>query len=282
MPWSVLGQILAALEGLLDLAIDFFEAEGELGGDRVDAAVDADGLHALQELDVQKGLRGRGFLEEGLVEGERVERPLHDSLQLRLREEIRLAQDVDKGQSMSKLDRGVQEDGRDEAAGALHERRVVQIDERAILAPERIDQDRTGRAEREELDLARRVDQVIVRLKGFQDVRELLGVHRGHVRGGDLRAVRPEALFRHDLLQVHVVPHVEVRGVQQRLRTRIEIHRNAVEALGVHPELERVDHRRLPGPGGAEEVTVTGHGTAEYELERDEGSRSMRSGAPGA
>src|SRR5438034_10988799 len=91
---------------------------------------------------------------------------------------MRLAQDVDERQSVSELDRGVQEDGRDEAAGALHERRVVQIDERAMLAPERIDQDRTGRAEREELGLARGVDQVIVRLKGLQDVRERLGVRR--------------------------------------------------------------------------------------------------------
>src|SRR3989441_3811625 len=174
MPCSILGQILAALESLLDLGVDFFEAERQLGGDRVDAAIDADGLHALQELDIEKGLRGCGFLKESLVEGERVQRPLHDSFELRLREEIRLAQDVDERQSMSELDRGVQEHRRDEAARALHERRVVEIDERGVLAPERIDQDRTGRAERKELDLAWCVDQVIVRLKGLQDVRELL------------------------------------------------------------------------------------------------------------
>src|SRR3989475_8654513 len=146
MTSSILCQILAAFEGLLDLAVDFFEAERQLGGDRVDAAIDADRLHALQELDVEEGLRRRGFLEEGFVEGEGVERPLHDSFELRLWEEIRLAQDVDERQSVSELDRGVQEDGRDEAAGALHERRVVQIDERAFLAPERIDQDLTGSA----------------------------------------------------------------------------------------------------------------------------------------
>src|SRR3989449_10813078 len=100
MPCSVLGQILAALEGLLDLAVDFFEAERQLGGDRVDPAIDADGLHALEELDVEEGLRGRGFLREGFVEGEGVERPLHDSFELRLREWIRLAQDVDERQSV--------------------------------------------------------------------------------------------------------------------------------------------------------------------------------------
>src|SRR5712691_3151737 len=111
MPCSVLGQILAALEGLLDLAVDFFEAERQLGGYRVDTAIDADGLHALQELDVEKGLRCGGFLKEGFVEGERVERPLHDSFELRLREEVRLAQDVDERQAVSELDRGVQQDG---------------------------------------------------------------------------------------------------------------------------------------------------------------------------
>src|SRR5207245_7098888 len=110
---SVLGQILAALEGLLDLAVDLFETERQLGGYRVDAAIDADGLHALQELDVEKGLRCCGFLKERFVEGERVERPLHDSFELRLREEIRLAQDVNERQSVSTLDGGVQEHGRD-------------------------------------------------------------------------------------------------------------------------------------------------------------------------
>src|SRR5438445_11910381 len=161
MPCSVLRQILAALEDLLDLTVDVFETERELGGYRVDAAIDADGLHALQELDVEEGLRGRGFLKEGFVEGERVERPLHDSFELWLREEIRLAQDVDERQSVSELDGGVQEHGRDEAAGALQESRIVEIDERGVVAPERIDQDRTGRAECEKLDLARCVDQVI-------------------------------------------------------------------------------------------------------------------------
>src|SRR3989475_12435662 len=175
MPCSVLRQILAALEDLLDLTVDFFETERELGGYRVDAAIDADGLHALQELDVEEGLRGRGLLKEGFVEGERVERPLHNSFELRIREEIRLAQDVDERQSVSELDGGVQEHGRDEGAGALHERRVVEIDERGVLAPECIDQDRAGSTEREKLNLSRRVDQVVVRLERLQDVRELLG-----------------------------------------------------------------------------------------------------------
>src|SRR3989442_3393228 len=169
---SVFRQILATLEDLLDLAVDLFETERQLGGYRVDAAIDADGLHALQELDVEEGLRCGGFLKEGFVEGERVERPLHDSFELRLREEIRLAQDVDERQAVSELDRGVQQDGSDEAAGALHERWIVEIDERGVLAPECIDQDRTGSAEREELDLAWCVDQVIVRRKGLQDVRQ--------------------------------------------------------------------------------------------------------------
>src|SRR5438132_7221950 len=175
MPCSVLRQILAALEDLLDLTVDFFETERQLGRYRMDAAIDADGLHALQELDVEEGLRGRGFLKKGLIEGERVERPLHDSFELRLREEIRLAQDVDERQSVAKLDGGVQEHGRDEAAGALHERRIVEIDERGVLAPERIDQDRTGSAEREELDLSWCVDQGIAWLKALPDRRELPG-----------------------------------------------------------------------------------------------------------
>src|SRR2546428_9013141 len=111
------------------------------------------------------------------------------------------------------------------------------------------------------------------RLKGIQDAGGPLRVHRAHARRCALPAVRPKAMFRHDLLQVHVIPHVEVRRVQQRLRPRIEIDGDTVEALGIHPELERVDHRRLPGSGGAKEVQVTGHGRAEYEVESDEGSR---------
>src|SRR3989442_3838151 len=103
MPCSVLRQILAALEDLLDLTVDFFETERELGGYRVDAAIDADGLHALQELDVEEGLRGRGFLKDGFVDGERVERPLHDSFELWIPEGIRLAQDIEQSQPLAKL-----------------------------------------------------------------------------------------------------------------------------------------------------------------------------------
>src|SRR3989442_9165967 len=134
MPCSVLRQILAALEDLLDLTVDFFETERELGGYRMDAAIDADRLHALEELHIEEGLRCGGFLEEGFVEGERVERPLHDSFELRLREEIRLAQDVDERQSVAELDGGGEEHGREETAGAPHERRGVEIDERGVLA----------------------------------------------------------------------------------------------------------------------------------------------------
>src|SRR5947208_11756680 len=56
---SVLLEVLAALEDLLDLVVDFVETERDLGGHRVDAAVHADRLHALQELDVEKRLRRR-------------------------------------------------------------------------------------------------------------------------------------------------------------------------------------------------------------------------------
>src|SRR5439155_1459951 len=220
-------------------AIEGGATERQLGRDRVDATIDADRLHALQELDIEERLRCGGYLEERFVEGERVERPLHDSFELWLREEIRLAQDIDERQSVSELDRRVQEDGRNEAARTLDERRIVEIDECGVLAAECVDQDRTGSAEREELNLARGVDEGVVRLKGLQDVRELLGVHRGHVRRGDLRSVRPEALFRHDLLQVHVVPPVEVRRVQQCLRPRLEIHCHAAQAFGPHPQLEQ-------------------------------------------
>ena len=48
---------------------------------------------------------------------------------------------------MSELDRRVQEDGRNEAARALDERRIVEIDECGVLAAECVDQDRTGGAE---------------------------------------------------------------------------------------------------------------------------------------
>src|SRR5439155_23788785 len=52
--WLVLRQIFAAFEDLLDLAVYFFETERQLGRDRVDATIDADRLHALQELDIEE------------------------------------------------------------------------------------------------------------------------------------------------------------------------------------------------------------------------------------
>src|SRR5437870_13806805 len=54
---SVLLEILAALEDLLDLIGDLVETERDLGGHRMGAAVHADRLHALQERHVQNSLR---------------------------------------------------------------------------------------------------------------------------------------------------------------------------------------------------------------------------------
>src|SRR5205807_9430408 len=54
---SVLLEVLAAFEDLLDLVVDLVETERDLGRHWMDAAVHADRLHALQELDVQKVLR---------------------------------------------------------------------------------------------------------------------------------------------------------------------------------------------------------------------------------
>src|SRR5207237_8131347 len=56
---SVLLEVLAALEDLLDLVVDLVETERDLGGHGVDAAVHADRLHALQALDVHNRLRPR-------------------------------------------------------------------------------------------------------------------------------------------------------------------------------------------------------------------------------
>src|SRR5256886_16696587 len=72
---SVLLEILAALEDLLDLIIDLVETERDLGRHRMDAAVHADRLHALQELHVQKSLRCRAVCEQSLVQGKVVQRP---------------------------------------------------------------------------------------------------------------------------------------------------------------------------------------------------------------
>src|SRR3990170_1052327 len=82
----------------------------------MDAAVHADRLHALQELDVQEGLRRRAVREQGLVQGERVEGPLHDPLEFRFSEKVRLAQDVDEGKRMPELHGRTEQDGGDEAA----------------------------------------------------------------------------------------------------------------------------------------------------------------------
>src|SRR5437879_12821646 len=88
---SVLLEVLAALEDLLDLVVDLVESEGDLGGHGVDAAVHADRLHALHELDVQKRLRRRVVREQSLLHGEGVQGPLHDPLDLFLGVKLRLA-----------------------------------------------------------------------------------------------------------------------------------------------------------------------------------------------
>src|SRR5207247_2831213 len=75
---SVLLEVLAAFEDLLDLVVDLVESEGDLGGHGVDAAVHADRLHALQELHVQKGLRRRAVREQSLVQAKGFQRRLHD------------------------------------------------------------------------------------------------------------------------------------------------------------------------------------------------------------
>src|SRR2546430_9415696 len=102
---SVLLEILAALEDLLDLIVDLVEAERDLGRHGMDAAVHADRLHALQELDVQEGLWSRAVHEQSLVYGERVQRPFHDPLQFLSRKQIRLAVAVDERHAVPELDR---------------------------------------------------------------------------------------------------------------------------------------------------------------------------------
>src|SRR5438132_303604 len=139
---SVLLEILAALEDLLDLIVDFVETERDLGGHGMDAAVHADRLHALQELHVQKGFRRRAVREQSLVQGKGVQRPLHDPLELLFGEKVRLAQDIDERKAMSELHRGAQQDGRDEPRSGLHQRGVVQVHEGRVLPTEGIDQDR--------------------------------------------------------------------------------------------------------------------------------------------
>src|SRR5438309_9413503 len=261
---SVFLEILAALEDLLDLVVDLVETERDLGGHGMDAAVHADRLHALQELHVQKGLRRRAVREQSLVQGKGVQRPLHDPLELLFGEKVRLAEDVDERKTMAELDCRAQQDGGDEARSRFHQRGVVQIHEGRVLPTEGIDQDRPGGPEGEQLDLTRRVDQDVARLERLEDLRELPRVHRDHVRGRDLRAIRSEVLFLHDLREVHVVPDVEVGRILEGLGAGIQVHGDAVEALGVHPQLEGVDHGRLAGSGGPEEVQVASHGYCAY------------------
>src|SRR5256884_1639752 len=261
---SVLLEILAALEDLLDLVVDLVETERDLRGHRVDAAVHADRLHALQELHVQKGLRRRAVRDQSLVQGKGVQGPFHDPLELLFGEKVRLAEDVDERKAMPELDRRAQQDGGDEPGSRFHQRGVVQIHKGRVLPTEGIDQDRPRGAEREQLDLTRRVDQDVARLERLEDLRELPRVHRDHVRGRDLGAVRTEVLFLHDLREVHVIPDVEVGRILEGLGAGIQIHGDAIEALRVHPQLEGVHHRRLARSGGPEEVQVASHGCFAY------------------
>src|SRR5437016_13406493 len=160
---SVLLKILAALEHLLDLIVDLVETERDLGRHRMDAAVHADRLHALQELHVQKGLRRRAVREQSLVQGKGVQRPLHDPLELLFGEKVRLAEDVDERKTMAELDCCAQQDGGDEPRSRFHQRGVVQIHEARILPTEGIDHDRPRRPRGEPLDLTRHVAQAIPR-----------------------------------------------------------------------------------------------------------------------
>src|SRR5438876_12199479 len=77
---SVLLEVLAAFEDLLDLVVDLVESEGDLGGHGIDAAVHADRLHAHHVLHVQNNLRRRAVREHSLVQGNEVQRPLHHPL----------------------------------------------------------------------------------------------------------------------------------------------------------------------------------------------------------
>src|SRR5947208_12828853 len=78
---SVLLEVLAAFEDLLDLVVDLVETERDLGRHRMDAAVHADRLHALQELDVQKGLRRCAVCDQSLLQGKWLHGPFSDPLQ---------------------------------------------------------------------------------------------------------------------------------------------------------------------------------------------------------
>src|SRR5436190_10090927 len=149
-------QVLAALEHLLDLAVDLLEAERDLRGYGVHAAVHADRLHALQELDVQEGLRRRAVGEERLVQGERIERPLDDPLEVLLGQHVGLAEDVDERESMPELDRRAEEDRGNESGGGPDQRGIVQVHERRVLPAEGVDQDRSRGAEGEQFNLPRR------------------------------------------------------------------------------------------------------------------------------
>src|SRR5207247_10958496 len=142
--------------------------------------------------------------------------------------------------AMAELHGRAQQDRGNEAGGGLDERRIVEVHEDRVLPAERIDEYGTGGAEREQFDLARGVDQDVVRLERLEDLGELPRVQRDHVRRGDLRSVRTETLFLHDLLRADVVAHVELGRVLERLGARIEVRGDAIEAWRVHPHLEGV------------------------------------------
>src|SRR5205809_6345385 len=80
-------QVLAAFEHLLDLAVDLLEAERDLRGHGMHAAIHDDRLHAPQELDVQEGLRRRAVGEERFAQGERIEGPVDDPFEVLLRQD---------------------------------------------------------------------------------------------------------------------------------------------------------------------------------------------------
>src|SRR5207247_9764057 len=82
-------QVLAAFEHLLDLAAYLLEAERDLRGHGMHAAIHADRLHALQQLDVHHRLRRRAACEERLAQGERIAAPLDAPFEVRLGQGVR-------------------------------------------------------------------------------------------------------------------------------------------------------------------------------------------------
>ena len=236
--------------------VDLLQADEVLGGDGPYLAEHAGVLHRLEQLHAHHRLRDRVGVQEVPVEDVGDGVPVEHPLLVVLGEGVALGQEVQHRKLKPELDQGAKGHRGYEAVGGPAQRRVGEVDDHGVVPPERLDGDLGGLPEREELQLARRVDQGVVRLVGAHDVHHLPDVHGHEVRRNDLGPVRSEGVLLHDLVQGDPLAYVHIGLVGQGVRPRIHVHHDGVHTGVIHPVPVRTDQGALSATSGSHEEQV--------------------------